>query len=91
MQGVAAIRLAPGGFAHAAMKHGIIGMTRELANEGGPLGIRVNAISPGLIIAPATAALAETPGLVDAFIAGADGEAPRPTRGRGESRTITRF
>jgi NAD(P)-dependent dehydrogenase (short-subunit alcohol dehydrogenase family) len=68
MQGVAAIRLAPGGFAHAATKHGIIGMTRELANEGGPVGIRVNAISPGLIISPATAEMAEAPGLVDAFV-----------------------
>ena len=45
MQGINAIRLAPGGFAHAATKHGVIGLTRELANEGGPHRIRVNAKS----------------------------------------------
>jgi meso-butanediol dehydrogenase/(S,S)-butanediol dehydrogenase/diacetyl reductase len=50
--------------AHAATKMGIVGITRQLAAEGAPLGIRVNAISPGLIDTPAT----------DAFIAlGEDG------------------
>ena len=41
--------------AHAATKHGIIGMTRQMAAEGAPLGIRVNCVSPGLIDTPATA------------------------------------
>ncbi|MER7164963.1 SDR family NAD(P)-dependent oxidoreductase [Micromonospora sp. NPDC000207] len=68
MQGISAIRSAPGGFAHAATKHGIIGMTRELANEGGPHGIRVNAVSPGLIMSPATSAMADVPGVLDSFI-----------------------
>src|ERR1700722_4580815 len=34
---------------HPANKAGIIGMTRQLATEGGEHGIRVNSISPGLI------------------------------------------
>jgi meso-butanediol dehydrogenase/(S,S)-butanediol dehydrogenase/diacetyl reductase len=68
MQGINAIRPAHGGFAHATTKHGIIGMTRELAWEGGPHGIRVNAISPGLIMTPATAPMTEVPGVVEAFL-----------------------
>ena len=35
--------------AHAAAKGAIIAMTRQLAAEGAPLGIRVNSISPGVI------------------------------------------
>jgi NAD(P)-dependent dehydrogenase (short-subunit alcohol dehydrogenase family) len=35
--------------AHTTAKAGIIGMTRQLAMEGGPHSIRVNSISPGVI------------------------------------------
>lgn len=49
IQGMIANRPTVGGFAHAATKGGLIGITRELANEGGPHGIRVNSVSPGLI------------------------------------------
>jgi NAD(P)-dependent dehydrogenase (short-subunit alcohol dehydrogenase family) len=69
IQGISSIRHAPGGFAHAATKHGVIGMTRELANEGGPVGIRVNSISPGFIRTPATDAMAQTPGVIERFLA----------------------
>jgi NAD(P)-dependent dehydrogenase (short-subunit alcohol dehydrogenase family) len=41
--------------AHAATKAAVIGMTRQLAAEGGRHGIRVNCLSPGLIETPATA------------------------------------
>ena len=68
MQGITAIAAAQGGFLHAATKHGVIGMTRELAAEGGPVGIRVNAVSPGLIITPGTANIKEAPGAVEAFL-----------------------
>lgn len=67
MCGINAIRPAAGSFAHAATKHGVIGMTRELANEGGPKGIRVNSVSPGFIRSPATEFL-EDAGLLDAFL-----------------------
>jgi meso-butanediol dehydrogenase / (S,S)-butanediol dehydrogenase / diacetyl reductase len=41
--------------AHSVAKGGIVAMTRQLAAEGAPFGIRVNCVSPGLIETPATA------------------------------------
>ena len=43
------------GLAHSTAKAGVISMTRHLAMEGGPHGIRANTISPGLIETPASA------------------------------------
>ena len=43
-----------GAVAHAATKGGVIAMTRQLALEGAPHGIRCNSISPGPIATPAT-------------------------------------
>jgi NAD(P)-dependent dehydrogenase (short-subunit alcohol dehydrogenase family) len=40
--------------AHTTNKAAIIGMTRQLAMEGGAHGIRANSISPGLIESNAT-------------------------------------
>lgn len=39
---------------HAAGKAGILGMTRELAKEGAPHGIRANTIAPGIVRTGAT-------------------------------------
>jgi NAD(P)-dependent dehydrogenase (short-subunit alcohol dehydrogenase family) len=39
---------------HAAGKAGVLGMTRELAKEGAPHGIRANTIAPGIIATGAT-------------------------------------
>jgi 3-oxoacyl-[acyl-carrier protein] reductase len=36
--------------AYCAAKHGLLGLTRQLAHELGPQGIRVNAIAPGFVI-----------------------------------------
>ncbi|WP_420124769.1 SDR family NAD(P)-dependent oxidoreductase [Nakamurella sp.] len=41
--------------AHSATKGGVIAMTRQLAAEGAAFGIRVNCISPGMVLSPATA------------------------------------
>lgn len=41
--------------AHCAGKGGVLAMTRQLAMEGAPLGIRANTISPGLILSQQTA------------------------------------
>lgn len=43
---------AGGGAAYTASKHAVIGLTRQLCFEYGPLGIRVNAICPGATATP---------------------------------------
>jgi NAD(P)-dependent dehydrogenase (short-subunit alcohol dehydrogenase family) len=37
---------------YAAAKAGVLGLTRELAKEFGPFGIRINAITPGVVLTP---------------------------------------
>ncbi len=43
-----------GQVAHAAAKGGVVAMTKSLAAEGAPDGIRANAMSPGFVKSPAT-------------------------------------
>lgn len=59
----------PGSFAHAAAKGAVLAMTRELALEGAPHGIRANAISPAMVESPATAAQLAEPGFREAHLA----------------------
>lgn len=56
--------------AHCAGKGGVLAMTRQLAMEGAPHGIRANSISPGFIRTEATGRhLAEVPDLRDRVLA----------------------
>lgn len=56
--------------AHCAGKGGVLAMTRQLAMEGAPHGIRANTISPGFIQTAATAAhVAADPGFVATVLA----------------------
>jgi NAD(P)-dependent dehydrogenase (short-subunit alcohol dehydrogenase family) len=40
--------------AHSVTKGGVVAMTRQLAAEGAPYGVRVNCVSPGMIDTPAS-------------------------------------
>jgi NAD(P)-dependent dehydrogenase (short-subunit alcohol dehydrogenase family) len=51
-----------GMLAHCAGKGAVLAMTRQLAIEGGPHGIRVNSIAPGLVATMATASQGLTEG-----------------------------
>jgi 3-oxoacyl-[acyl-carrier protein] reductase len=42
--------------AYCAAKHAVLGLTRQLAQELGPSGIRVNSVAPGFVLTSATQA-----------------------------------
>ena len=56
---IAGIRGGAGISAYTASKGAVIAMTRALGNELGPMGIRVNAIAPGIIDTPGVRAQLE--------------------------------
>jgi NAD(P)-dependent dehydrogenase (short-subunit alcohol dehydrogenase family) len=53
MSSVTALVGAPQNLSYVTSKAALIGMTRALAREIGPTGVRVNAIAPGAIVTPA--------------------------------------
>jgi NAD(P)-dependent dehydrogenase (short-subunit alcohol dehydrogenase family) len=53
--------------AYCASKAGLLGLTRSMAHQLSPLGIRVNAICPGYIETPMLAMALEFPGLREEF------------------------
>lgn len=55
--------------AHCAGKGGVLAMTRQLAMEGAPHGIRANTISPGMIVSAATSSHLKQPGFKEAVLA----------------------
>ncbi len=51
--------------AYSVSKAGVIMLSRQLANEWGPLGIRSNVVSPGMVITPMSQAFYDTPGVTE--------------------------
>ena len=56
MASIAGLIPGGGGFAYTASKHAIVGMTKQLTYDYAEQGIRVNAIAPGAVATPMTAA-----------------------------------
>lgn len=58
----------PGLAAYCAAKAGLVMLTEVTALELGPRGIRVNAVSPGLVITPLTSPAMDVPGVRDDYV-----------------------
>jgi len=69
---VAGIKAEPGIAAYGASKAAVIQLARIAAKEGGPLGIRVNAIAPGeidtAILSPGTDKIVEAPRMTSSTV-----------------------
>ncbi len=61
LSSAAGIRGVPNRLAYAASKYGIVGISQTMAVELGPMGIRVNAIAPGMIRTPMTEPMFQHP------------------------------
>jgi 3-oxoacyl-[acyl-carrier protein] reductase len=72
---VAAVSGGAGGAAYTVSKHGLLGLTRAMATEYGPKGVRVNAVLPGAI----RTAMTSSP---EALVEGADAAIEATTAGR---------
>ena len=51
--------------AYSVSKAGVIMLSRQLAHEWGPNGIRSNVVSPGMVITPMSQAFYDTPGVTE--------------------------
>ena len=51
--------------AYVASKHGVVGLTRQLSLDLGPVGIRVNAVAPGVVRTPMTTPYFDDPAMLE--------------------------
>lgn len=68
LSSIAGITPDPGMGAYAASKAALISVTRSLARELGPRGVRVNAIAPGVVRTDFARILVETPRILDRIL-----------------------
>jgi NAD(P)-dependent dehydrogenase (short-subunit alcohol dehydrogenase family) len=61
MSSIRSVNVEPGQSIYASTKAGIAQMTRGLAVELGPSGVRVNALAPGIVATPLTAPISGNP------------------------------
>jgi NAD(P)-dependent dehydrogenase (short-subunit alcohol dehydrogenase family) len=61
LSSAAGIRGVPNRLPYSASKYGGVGITQTMALELGPLGVRVNAVVPGMIRTPMTAVMFQDP------------------------------
>ena len=74
-----------GAGAYVAAKHGVVGITRQFAVTYGPRGVRVNAVCPGYIHTPMTAAIRDMEG-AEEFLASLHPVGPSGSAGRDRRR-----
>lgn len=51
--------------AYSVSKAGVVMLSRQLASEWGPVGIRSNVVSPGMVITPMSQSFYDTPGVTE--------------------------
>jgi NAD(P)-dependent dehydrogenase (short-subunit alcohol dehydrogenase family) len=51
--------------AYSVSKAGVVMLSRQLASEWGPQGIRSNVVSPGMVITPMSQSFYDTPGVTE--------------------------
>ena len=51
--------------AYSVSKAGVVMLSRQLASEWGPSGIRSNVVSPGMVVTPMSQAFYDTPGVTE--------------------------
>lgn len=61
LSSLAGVTAVPNRAAYVSSKHAVVGLTRAMAIELGTSGIRVNAVTPGMIFTPMTAVMFEDP------------------------------
>jgi NAD(P)-dependent dehydrogenase (short-subunit alcohol dehydrogenase family) len=66
---IMAVTAAPGLSGYASSKGALLQMTKALAHDLAPLGIRINAIAPGVIETPMTEATRDNPDSISKFMA----------------------